>query len=91
MIVNAEVKAIDEDIAMWSQDKDAATEVREKEHADYMETCAAQADAIFTSLSGWRIQARRASTYLKLFLLFGFDFLIFIPFCPKFTFLTFPV
>jgi len=32
------VKAIDEDIAMWSQDKDAATEVREKEHADYMET-----------------------------------------------------
>merc|ERR1719281_853073 len=32
------VKAIDENIAMWSQDKDAATEVREKEHADYMET-----------------------------------------------------
>merc|ERR1719482_136858 len=32
------VKAIDEDIAMWSQDKDAATEVREKEYADYMET-----------------------------------------------------
>merc|ERR1719408_382121 len=32
------VKAIDEDIAMWSQDKDAATEVREKEHADYQAT-----------------------------------------------------
>ena len=28
------VKAIDEDIAMWSQDKDAATEVREKEQAE---------------------------------------------------------
>ena len=37
VIVNAEVKAIDEDIAMWSQDKDAATEVREKEHAEYVE------------------------------------------------------
>merc|ERR1719482_1370259 len=32
------VAAIDADIAMWSQDKDAATEVREKEYADYMET-----------------------------------------------------
>jgi len=32
------VAAIDADIAMWTSDKDAATEVREKEHADYMET-----------------------------------------------------
>merc|ERR1719389_155147 len=32
------VAAIDADIAQWTQDKDAATEVREKEHADYQET-----------------------------------------------------
>ena len=32
------VKAIDEDIAMWSQDKDAATEVREKEQAEISKT-----------------------------------------------------
>merc|ERR1719281_2356958 len=32
------VAAIDADIAMWTADKDAATEVREKEHADYAET-----------------------------------------------------
>merc|ERR1719453_589813 len=30
--------AIDADIAMWTQDKAEATEIREKEHADYMET-----------------------------------------------------
>jgi uncharacterized coiled-coil DUF342 family protein len=32
------VAAIDADIAQWSSDKDAATEVREKEKADYQET-----------------------------------------------------
>merc|ERR1719258_35176 len=32
------VAAINADIAMWTQDKDAATEIREKEHADYLET-----------------------------------------------------